>query len=163
MGGGISNLLKGFDNGVKQLIYEIDPSILKLKNISFDLIDNFQIKLNSNVNEYILSLRENLFICLFIVILFVLIIFVLMYNLNIILDNLRINILTRQYINLFVLTIIICCIFICLIYSNDINWIIFKIILFSLSFVFIILLIFIWFRFFLIYKNRIQINKYIWI
>jgi hypothetical protein len=167
MGGTISYLIKGFDNSAKQLIFQIDPSILKLKNTTLNLVDDFEKKISSNTEEYFLSLRENVFVCFLFVIIFVIIVLILIYNLNDILYYLGINLLIRQYLILFIITIILFWLFIgliCSIFGNfNIDWLILKLILFSLFCIFIILLIFIWFRFILIYKKRIKKKIFIYI
>ncbi|CAF1550924.1 unnamed protein product, partial [Adineta steineri] len=59
MGSAISNLLEGVHNGAQQLILQIDPSILKLKNTTFIVLDEFERKIHLNTEEYFISLRKN--------------------------------------------------------------------------------------------------------
>jgi len=158
MGGTISHIIKEVDDGAKQIIFQIDPSILKLKNTSLISLDDLENKLHSSSEQYLISLRENVYIWLILILTFVILVLILIYYLNDILYNLRFNIFTRQLISLFVLTIITFWIFfvsICSIFLNKhIDWFILKCIGFSVFFLFCFFLILIWVRFISIHRRR---------
>jgi hypothetical protein len=164
MGNTISNIINGIDNNTKHILYEIDPTILKLKNTTLNLVNELERRIDLNTEEYLISLRENLLVWFLLMIIFVILIFTLIYNLNDILYKFKINSLIRQYIILLVVTIITFWIFlslICLIFVNEqIDWFILKLIIFSLFSLFLLLFIFIWFRFFFIYQKRIK-NRFL--
>ncbi|CAF1288073.1 unnamed protein product [Rotaria sp. Silwood1] len=159
MGGTISDIVKVVDDAVKQIILQIDPSIIKFKNTTLTILDNIESKFQSNSSQALSSLRQNLLVWLFLALIFSILVLILIRYLIDILHKLQFGILTRQYSTLFVLTIIIFWIFLSSIFgvfiSEDISWSTLKIIIFSLCCSLIILLILIWFRFLLIYQKRI--------
>jgi hypothetical protein len=162
MGGTISDIVKVVDDAVKQIILQIDPSIVKVKNTTLTILDNIESKVHSNGYQALSSLRRNLLIWLFLTLIFTILILILIRYLIDILHKLQFGLLTRQYSTLFVLTIIIVWIFLSSIIgvflTEDINWSTLKIILFSVLCACILLLILIWFRFTSIYQRRI-LNK----
>ncbi|CAF4904888.1 unnamed protein product, partial [Rotaria sp. Silwood2] len=147
------------DDAVKQIILQIDPSIIKFKNTTLTILDNIETKFQSNSSQALSSLRQNLLLWLFLTLIFSILVLILIRYLIDILHKLQFSILTRQYSTLFVLTIIIFWIFLSSIFgifiNEDINWSTLKIIIFTLVCSFIILLILIWFRFLLIYQKKI--------
>ncbi|CAF3608749.1 unnamed protein product [Rotaria sp. Silwood2] len=159
MGGTISDIVKVVDDAVKQIILQIDPSIIKFKNTTLTILDNIETKFQSNSSQALSSLRQNLLLWLFLTLIFSILVLILIRYLIDILHKLQFSILTRQYSTLFVLTIIIFWIFLSSIFgifiNEDINWSTLKIIIFTLVCSFIILLILIWFRFLLIYQKKI--------
>ncbi|CAF1237878.1 unnamed protein product [Rotaria socialis] len=160
MGGTISDIVKVVDDAVKQIILQIDPSIIKFKNTTLTILDNIESRFHANSSQALSSLRQNLLVWLFLTLIFSILVLILIRYLIDILHKLKFGVLTRQYSTLLVLTIIIFWVFLSSIFGvfivEDIDWSTLKIIVFSLLFVFIILLILIWFRFLLIYQRRIR-------
>jgi len=159
MGGTISDIVKVVDDAVKQIILQIDPSIIKVKNTTLTILDNIESKVHSNGSQALSSLRRNLLIWLFLTIIFSILVLILIRYLIDILHKLQFGLLTRQYSTLFVITIIVFWIFISSIFGvflkEDIDWTTLKIIIFGLLCLCILLLILIWFRFSSIYQRRI--------
>ncbi|CAF0819915.1 unnamed protein product [Adineta steineri] len=159
MGGTISDIVKVVDDAVKQIILQIDPSIIKVKNTTLTILDNIESKVHSNSSQALASLRRNLLVWLFLTLIFTILILILLRYLIDILHKLQFGLLTRQYSTLFVLTIICFWIFLSSIVgvflTEDIDWSTLKIIIFSLLCACILLLILIWFRFASIYQRRI--------
>ncbi len=159
MGGTISDIVKVVDDAVKQIILQIDPSIIKVKNTTLSILDNIELKVQSNGSHALSSLRRNLLVWLFLSLIFSILVLILIRYLIDILHKLQFGLLTRQYSTLFVLTIIVFWIFISSIFgvflTEDIDWTTLKIIVFSLLCLCILLLILIWFRFSSIYQRRI--------
>jgi hypothetical protein len=159
MGGTISDIVKVVDDAVKQIILQIDPSIIKVKNTTLTILDNIESKVHSNGSQALSSLRRNLLIWLFLTLIFSILVLILIRYLIDILHKLQFGLLTRQYSTLFVLTIIVFWIFISSIFGvflkEDIDWTTLKIIVFGLLCSCILLLILIWFRFSSIYQRRI--------
>ncbi|CAF1006073.1 unnamed protein product [Rotaria sordida] len=162
MGGTISDIVKVVDDAVKQIILQIDPSIIKFKNTTLTILDNIESKFQTNSSQALSLLRQNLLVWLFLTLIFSILVLILIRYLIDILHKLQFGLLTRQYSTLFVLTIIIFWIFLSSIFgifiNEDINWSTFKIIIFSLVSSSMFFLILIWFRFILIYQKRIR-NK----
>ena len=162
MGGTISDIVKVVDDAVKQVIFQIDPSIIKVRNTTFDILDNLERRLHSNGSQAISALRRNLLVWLFFALVFSILILILMRYLIDLLHKLQFGLLTRQYSTLFVLTIIVFWMFISSIFgvflTEDIDWSTLKIIVFSLLGFSVLLLIFIWFRFTSIYQKRISLK-----
>lgn len=160
MGGTISDIVKVVDDAVKQVILQIDPSILKVKNTTLSILDNIETKVHSNSSQLISNLRRNLLVWLFLTLIFSILVLILIRYLIDILHKLQFGLLTRQYSTLFVLTIIIFWIFISSIFglfiTEDIDWKTLKIIVFTLISTSILLLIIIWFRFTSIHHRRIK-------
>jgi hypothetical protein len=162
MGGTISDIVKVVDDAVKQIILQIDPSIIKVRNTTFTIVDNIESKVHTNSSQLIASLRRNLLVWLFLTLIFSILILMLIRYLIDILHKLQFGLLTRQYSTLLVLTIIVFWIFLSSIFgvflTEDIDWTTLKIIVFSLLCSCILLLILIWFRFTSIYQRKIA-NK----
>ena len=159
MGGTISDIVKVVDDAVKQIILQIDPSIIKVKNTTLTILDNIEAKVQSNSSLLYDFLRRNLLVWLFLTIIFTILILILIRYLIDILHKLQFGLLTRQYATLFVLTILVFWIFLSSIFgvflTEDIDWPTLKLVLFVILSICILLLIFIWFRFLTIYKRRI--------
>ena len=159
MGGTISDIVKVVDDAVKQIILQIDPSIIKVKNTTLAILDNIESKVQSNSHQALSSIRRNLLVWLFLTLIFSILILMLIRYLIDVLHKLQFGLLTRQYSTLFVLTIIVFWIFFSSIFgvflTEDIDWSTLKIIVFSLLCSCILLLILIWFRFTSIYQRRI--------
>lgn len=159
MGGTISDIVKVVDDAVKQIILQIDPSIIKLKNTTLTILDNIESKFHSNSSHALSTLRQNLLVWLFLTLIFSILVLILIRYLIDVLHKLHFGVLTRQYTTLFVLTIIVLWIFLSSIFgvfiTEDISWSTLKIIVFSLLCSCILLLSLIWFRFLLIYQKRI--------
>jgi hypothetical protein len=160
MGSTISNIIEGVHSGTKQLIHQIDPSILQLQNTTLILLDDFQRKIHLNIDQFVSSLTENVRFWFISIIAFFILIFFLLYYLNDILLKLKFTRVTRHYTSLFIVTIIsfwiffasICCIFL----SDNLDWFVLKLIAFSLLSICFLLLLFIWFRFISIYQITIR-------
>ncbi len=159
MGGTISDIVRVVDDAVKQVISQIDPSIIKVKNTTLTILDSIETKVQSNGSQALSSLRRNLLIWLFLTLIFSILVLLLIRYLIDILHKLQFGLLTRQYSTLFVLSIVVCWIFLSSIFgvflTEDIDWSTLKIIVFSLLCSCILLLILIWFRFTSIYQRRI--------
>lgn len=162
MGGTISDIVKVVDDAVKQIILQIDPSILKVRNTTFDILDNLELKIHSNSSQIISTLRRNLLVWLFFALIFSILILILMRYLIDLLQKLQFGLLTRQYSTLFVLTIIVFWIFISSIFgvflTEDIQWSTLKMIVFSFLCLCVLFLILLWFRFTSIYQKRISLK-----
>ncbi|UJR34325.1 hypothetical protein I4U23_021728 [Adineta vaga] len=162
MGGTISDIVKVVDDAVKQIILQIDPSIIKVRNTTITILDHIESKVQSNSSHAIDSLRRNLLVWLFLTIIFTILVLILIRYLIDILHKLQFGLLTRQYSTLFVLTIIIIWIFLSSIFgvflTEDIDWSILKIIIFSVLSACLLLLILIWFRFASMYQRRIGVK-----
>lgn len=160
MGGTISDIVKVVDDAVRQIILQIDPSIIKVKNTTLAILDNIETKIHSNSSQLISTLRRNLLVWLFLTLIFSILVLMLIRYLIDILHKLQFGILTRQYSTLFVLTIIVFWIFLSSIFgifiTEDIDWRTLKIIVFSLVSSCILLLIIIWLRFTTIHQRRIS-------
>jgi hypothetical protein len=159
MGGTISDIVKVVDDAVKQIISQIDPSIIKVRNTTLTILDNIESKVQSNSSQALSSLRRNLLLWLFLTLIFSILVLILIRYLIDILHKLQFGLLARQYSTLFILTIIVFWIFISSIFgvflTEDIDWSTLKIIVFSLLCSCILLLILIWFRFLSIYQTNI--------
>jgi len=97
MGGTISDIVKVVDDAVKQIILQIDPSIVKVKNTTLTILDNIESKVHSNGSQVLSSLRRNLLIWLFLTLIFTILILILIRYLIDILHKLQFGLLTRQY------------------------------------------------------------------
>ena len=159
MGGTISDIVKVVDDAVKQIILQIDPSIIKFKNTTLIILDNIESRIHSNCLQALSTLRRNLLAWLFLTLIFSILVLMLIRYLVDILYKLQFGLLARQYATLFVLTIVVFWIFLSSVYgvflTEDIDWLTLKIIVFSLLCSCILLLTLIWFRFISIYQNRI--------
>ena len=159
MGGTISDIVRVVDDAVKQVILQIDPSIIKVKNTTLTILDAVETKVQSNGSQALSSIRRNLLIWLFLTLIFSILVLVLIRYLIDILHKLQFGLLTRQYSTLFVLSIVVFWMFLSSIFgvflTEDIDWSTLKIIVFSLLCSCILLLILIWFRFTSIYQRRI--------
>jgi hypothetical protein len=159
MGGTISDIVKVVDDAVRQIISQIDPSIIKVRNTTLTILDNIESKVHSNGSQALSSIRRNLLVWLFLTLIFSILVLMLIRYLIDILHKLQFGLLTRQYSTLFVLTIIVFWIFLSSIFgvflTEDIDWSTLKIIVFSLLCSCILLLLLIWFRFTSIYQKRI--------
>lgn len=160
MGGTISDIVKVVDDAVKQIILQIDPSIIKFRNTTLTILDNIESRFHSNSSQALSSLRQNLLVWLFLTLIFSILVLILIRYLIDILHKLQFGVLTRQYSTLFVLTIILFWIFLSSIFgvfiTENINWSTLKIIAFSLLCVFVLISFIIWFRFLFIYQKRIR-------
>ena len=162
MGGTISDIVKVVDDAVKQIILQIDPSIIKVRNTTLFVLDHIESKLHSNGEKAISTLKTNLLIWLFFALIFSILVLILMRYLIDILHKLQFGLLTRQYSTLFVLTIIIFWMFLSSIFgiflTEDIHWSTLKILIFCFLSLCFILLILTWFRFTSIYQKRIGLK-----
>lgn len=159
MGGTISDIVKVVDEAVKQIILQIDPSIVKMKNTTIVLLDHIESKVHSNGSQALDVLKRNLLIWLFLSIVFGILLLILIRFYLDVLQKLHVGLLVRQYSTLFLLTIIVFWLFVATIFglfiSEDIRWSTLKLIVFVLLCLIISLLSIIWFRFAKIYKKRL--------
>ncbi|CAF3310057.1 unnamed protein product, partial [Rotaria sp. Silwood2] len=77
MGGTISDIVKVVDDAVKQIILQIDPSIIKFKNTTLTILDNIETKFQSNSSQALSSLRQNLLLWLFLTLIFSILVLIL--------------------------------------------------------------------------------------
>jgi hypothetical protein len=158
----ISDIVKVVDDAVKQIISQIDPSIIKVRNTTLTILDNIESKVHSNGSQALSSIRRNILVWLFLTLIFSILVLMLIRYLIDILHKLQFGLLTRQYSTLFVITIIVFWIFLSSIFgvflTEDIDWSTLKIIVFSLLCSCTILLLLIWFRFTSIYQKRIGLK-----
>jgi len=158
----ISDIVKVVDDAVKQIISQIDSSIIKVRNTTLTILDNIESKVHSNGSQALSSIRRNILVWLFLTLIFSILVLMLIRYLIDILHKLQFGLLTRQYSTLFVLTIIVFWIFLSSIFgvflTEDIDWSTLKIIVFSLLCSCTILLLLIWFRFTSIYQKRIGLK-----
>jgi len=158
----ISDIVKVVDDAVKQIISQIDPSIIKVRNTTLTILDNIESKVHSNGSQALSSIRRNILVWLFLTLIFSILVLMLIRYLIDILHKLQFGLLTRQYSTLFVLTIIVFWIFLSSIFgvflTEDIDWSTLKIIVFSLLCSCTMLLLLIWFRFTSIYQKRIGLK-----
>ena len=159
MGGTISDIVKVVDDAVKQVILQIDPSIVKVKNTTLTILDSIESKVHSNGSQALASLRRNLLVWLFCALLFSILLLILIRYLIDVLHKLQFGLVTRQYSTLFLLTIVVFWMFVSSIFgvflTDDIDWSTLKILVFSLLSSCLILLALIWLRFFSIHQRRI--------
>ena len=162
MGGTISDIVKVVDDAVKQVILQIDPSIVKIKNTSLILLDNVESKIHSNGIQALSTLRRNLLVWLFLSIFFSILILLLIRSFLDVLHKLQFGLLARQYSTLFLLTLILFWMFISSIFgvflTEDLQWSTIKLLTFILLSLLVVFLLFLWFRFFRIYQRRLNNN-----
>jgi hypothetical protein len=61
----ISDIVKVVDDAVKQIISQIDPSIIKVRNTTLTILDNIESKVHSNGSQALSSIRRNILVWLF--------------------------------------------------------------------------------------------------
>ncbi|CAF1020184.1 unnamed protein product [Didymodactylos carnosus] len=108
MGNGLfSEISEVVEKSVSRIINQIDPSVLKFKNNSLDIINTVEQRVYSYLDKAVNNLYTNLFLWLFLTVIFILL-FVLFLNVfNQLLEKYQFDIEVRKCLALFITTIVI--------------------------------------------------------
>ena len=160
MGSAISNVVHSVENGVRQIIFEINPSIVKLENSSLTLLDDWEKKLHVNHANNLVSLKESVYIWLGLFFALLLLIVLLIFYLNDSLYRLRFSHFARQCISLFAVTLVIAWMFLASIssifFDEHVQWFTLKVITFSVFLLGSLFVAFTWFRLISISQKKIK-------
>lgn len=160
MGSAISNVVQSVENGVRQIIVEIDPSIVKLENTSLTLLDDLEKKFHAGNEQHFVALKQSVLVwlCLFFTLL--ILVLLLIFYLNDVLYRLRFSQFARQCISLSALTVIIAWMFVASIssmfFDEHLQWFTLKVIAFALFLLGSLFFVFIWVRFIGIHRKKIK-------